>query len=102
MYLPNDVNGRNTFLKKLDRLLVHKHNLIIGGDWNFVENHNLDRITTSTQSSNRDKSNRSLLCDIKLNHSLVDVFRTIHPDKIETTYTSPANSSSARLDRFYK
>lgn len=101
VYLPNDVTGRNLFLKKLDSKLNNKTNIVLGGDWNFVESHQLDRITTSQQSAGRDRTTRLLLGNIKLNHSLIDVFRILHPHKIEITFTSPANASSARLDRFY-
>ena len=43
VYLPNDIRERKGFLRGLDHFLFTSMPLIVGGDWNFIENINLDK-----------------------------------------------------------
>ena len=43
IYLPNEITERKQFLREIDRFFYTSAPLIVGGDWNFVENLNLDK-----------------------------------------------------------
>ena len=96
VYLPNIVSQRKSFLNIISPFLVTKRKVILGGDFNFVENSDLDK----------SGGNSSLGCFgckemeiLKKDFDLIDIFRKKFPYKKEYTW---ANSSvKCRLDRFY-
>ena len=91
------------------RLFLHTQHLssdgviVIGGDFNCTENPVEDRLCTSTE--HRPKVSKALSEAVNA-LSLCDVWRRLHPDQKQYTW-SRANSSRAsgfsraRLDRFY-
>ena len=97
IYAPShDKKGRKQFFRDLIHVVNTSRTIILGGDFNCVENINLDKIggnpTTGTEGIKE-------LNDIKMATSLTDIFRHYNPDKIATTWKS--KEIATRLDRFY-
>ena len=68
--------------------------VVIGGDFNCIENPNLDKYPPTLAYPKPDT-----LFDLKSNLNLIDTFRSFNPTA--TTYTRHAHNSHSRLDRFY-
>ena len=62
IYLPNDITERKQFLREIDRFFYTSAPLIVGGDWNFVENLNLDKFGGNP---NNDKEGSKIFKNIK-------------------------------------
>ena len=82
--------------------LATRRVVIMAGDFNFVENPQLDRISPSVNPYNlaylADK-----FIDIRNEFHIVDSFRILHPDKVDFTHRSvhPGGITYARLDCIY-
>ena len=96
VYLPNSATERKDFINELDNYLLVNRALIIGGDWNFVENTKLDR---NTVPDNVGTFGKVEISKLKSDFHLIDPFRIIHPEKIAFTWQRAGIAS--RLDRFY-
>jgi exonuclease III len=95
VYMPNNDKERKEFINNLDRH-CNKQNVILGGDFNFVENIDLDKSGGNPEYGDIGKSE---LVSLKQIHRLVDPFRKKFPKEKE--YTWQNNNVSCRLDRFY-
>ena len=87
IYSPNDETERKKFLGTLPSYLHGNKRIIMGGDYNFVENISLDKIGSNPTFG-----------DTGVFH-LIDCFRQKHPNVKE--YTWHSNTVHCRLDRFY-
>jgi exonuclease III len=97
VYCPNDHTERKSFLENLVHQVPHGHYVILGGDFNCVDNPALDKI------GGRDRvgaSSRPLLQRITAKADLKDVFRSLNPDTKSCTYFSHSAGVQSRLDRF--
>ena len=97
-YCPNDITDRNSFLGNLDPYLTGNNPLIIGGDWNFVENLKKDKIGGNPNNGN---SGVNIVKKIKNAFKLKDPFRNKYPNKKVFTWSCEATGIKTRLDRFY-
>ena len=88
------------FFVKLNRTLddFDQGNFIIGGDFNCVLDPNLDR-KNCVSSSSRPRS-RLKIIEMMGNLNLVDIFRSLHPDKKSYTWRRFNSNQQARLDYF--
>lgn len=98
VYCPNNLKQRIQFLGEIGEVInefvSNKQNLIIGGDFNCV-NENIDR-----SSSGIDKSSE-MLCKLKSKWNLIDIWRKLHPDSKSNTYIDPSNRGfNSRIDFF--
>ena len=105
-YFPTDSSERLDFINNFSQHLAGAKNLILGGDFNFILDPNLDKIGGNLQTGNTGcKPFKTLLHK----HSLIDCFRYLYPDKKNVTWTrsNVGNETSnydivaTRLDRFY-
>ena len=94
VYLPNDIQERKNMIEELS-LLAGTKNIILGGDFNFVENFKLDKIGSEDFGNQGYQEMKRL----KNAFQLVDVFRQKYPQVTEFTWSN--GSSHCRLDRFY-
>ena len=95
VYVPNDRTERSDFLDNLPHFLVTTRNLILGGDFNCVENIDLDK----SGSQNFGSHGSIQIQEIKQNFGLADIFRVLYPEMKAFSFTNGRMSS--RLDRFY-
>jgi exonuclease III len=98
VYCPNDHTERKSFLENLVHQVPQGHYVILGGDFNCVENPALDKI------GGRDRvgaSSRPLLQRVTAKADLKDVFRSLNPDTKSCTYFCHSAGVQSRLDRFY-
>ena len=110
LYLPNTPPERTQFLQ--NRLLplatsaaAAQRQLIWGGDFNFVHNPSLDRLTTTggvaTISTATTEATATAWTATPTLAALVDVFRQQHPSARHMTWLQPNGQCGSRLDRFY-
>ena len=96
IYAPNSASERRLFIKNLEAYLITSREIIIGGDWNCIENLSLDKI-----GGNEDRGTYGAkeLFQLKTDFHLKDVFRVKHPKLQQYSYRwGPIH---IRLDRFY-
>ena len=98
VYAPNKESEPRRFFSSLHHYLVGNCPVILGGDFNCVQNLNLDKRGGNAMSGNYGIELLVSLCD---DNNLTDVFRQLHPDKREYTWKNSLNSIACRLDRFY-
>lgn len=102
VYTPAQKNGRDRFftelLEKL-RGVTDFSNIILSGDFNFVENPSIDRYPESNRRQFIEPGFRSFL-EIKQAFSLEDVFRNSNPLGKIFTFVSHFKTMS-RIDRCY-
>ena len=72
VYAPNIHSERRTFLKNLQAYLITSREIILGGDWNCVENLKLDK---SGGALHRGSDGADELIKLKQDFYLKDVFR---------------------------
>ncbi|CAI5523726.1 unnamed protein product [Closterium sp. Naga37s-1] len=98
MYLPAQACTRGTFFRSCLPQFVQAQpasaHLVVMGDLNLVEDPDLDR----TSQSGSGKENQRLLSFWRT-ADLRDVFRVLHPSKLEYTFRDRATGASTRIDR---
>jgi len=82
VYAPNKNLERTTWLKQLSKWLSGSKNLLVGGDFNFVENTLIDKIGGNRTYGN---SGSDIFCKYKQDFCLFNPFRNKFPSKVETT-----------------
>ena len=100
VYFPNSPPQRASLVNILTGLLTSNYVIVLGGDFNFVENAVLDKIKGS-KADTKDEATRQLFNKLKSDHEITDTFRSLHPTKKEFTFTSPTTLTGVRSDRFY-
>lgn len=94
IYCPaKDSKSRAEFIPSIEEFLDIPYNIIIGGDFNFVEK-DIDRI-----GSTKNELEKKIFKSLKETHNLIDIWRQLNPKKKEYTYHQ--NNSHSRLDRYY-
>ena len=73
--------------------------IIFGGDFNLVEDRELDRNTHTTVDYFENVN--AELKEIKVEYGLLDVFRSKHPYFQKFTFRATHRNVKSRLDRFY-
>lgn len=99
IYAPNDNQHKEHFYSTIDKYMYNVNHTILTGDFNMVENPNIDRNPTSTSSAHSKGLNN--LNRIKEIHKLKDKWRDKHPHKRDFTWTRTAGEVASRLDRIY-
>ena len=101
IYVPDNPQNRVVFFQHLHTYLVDDAKIIMGGDFNMVEDVALDRLGGTNTSQH--KQGLTQLQSVKQRYALVDKWRQKNPTKSEFTWTSPKQHEviQSRLDRFY-
>ena len=96
VYAPNDAVERKQFISRIDTFLITSRQVICGGDWNFIENADLDKL-----GGNLDRGlyGKEEIKSLKQSFHLQDPYRALYPKKKE--YTWRGGPVHCRLDRFY-
>ena len=98
VYAPNEDSKKIKFFEELKEMLKHQEmeNVIIMGDFNFVENE-LDRFPHRKDDNKVSEAwNR-----IKTKHKLIDGWRMHNELKKQFTFIQPVTNSMSRIDRIY-
>ena len=95
IYAPNTPGERTEFFNSISEHFVSSNTLIICGDFNFVENEKLDKLS----DAKRLFCSCSAFTSLKKKFNLFDTFRKLHSDLIK--YSWQKNKTACRLDRFY-
>ena len=98
VYCPNNIQERKIFLQEIDNHLIGIKPLIIGGDWNCVENLKLDKYGGN---QNKGSEGSSILNQLKSAHNLIDPFRILYNNCKSFTWESESREIKTRIDRFY-
>jgi exonuclease III len=98
VYAPNDHAVRREWLNSIDRWCAGNRKIILGGDFNFVENTKIDKIGGNDDYGTIGEEHMQSL---KADFSLIDIYRAKHGTSVAATWTSADGSISSRLDRFY-
>ena len=98
VYAPNNIKERKIFFNGLDRHLTGRKQFILTGDFNCVENLQLDKVGGDPESGSKGAGILKNLCST---FNLVDVFQKKHPQSKEYKYISTSYDVRSRLDRFY-
>ena len=105
VYAPSSPTLRKIFfshnLKQFLSTLPPNDDLILCGDFNFVENPPVDRTPPPTSSIPPEEPGWSEFIDAVAPCHLKDCFRLLHPNDRAFTYLSHAHKSSSRIDRMY-
>ena len=99
IYAPNTPESRPSFFESLKDYLFPDGEVILGGDFNMVEDLNVDRVGGTVRPSHL--KGKPELDDMKRNYSLVDQWRSISLQVREYTWSKPDRTIHSRLDRFY-
>ena len=99
IYGPTKNSKKRNFYKSLNKYITLNENIILGGDFNMVEDPLLDRYggnpnTTHTLGINH-------LTKIKQKYNLTDIWRKENPDKRLFTYHNKNQQIHSRIDRIY-
>ena len=98
VYCPNDIQDRKKFLQEIDQFLSGSKPLITGGDWNFIENPNLDK---EGGNPNRGCEGSTIFHQTKRAYNLVDPFRHLNKTAKVFTWENETKEIRTRIDRFY-
>lgn len=104
IYMPNQPTEQRQFMQtSLGQLAAHtgkRTTPVWAGDFNFVEDQRLDRVTTRQSHAAEQLTAAAWQARIgQLKAPLVDAFRHLHPSRKSFSHFS--RSGAARLDRFY-
>ena len=99
VYAPNDGADRKDFFEILKNFLDVSRCVIMGGDFNCVENASLDRHLSTGTYSWYTRVGAEELRAICSDYGLVDAYRSKYPDGREFTWHR--QHAWSRLDRFY-
>ena len=100
MYVPVQPEKRKEFLVKLQRAGALSKNAIVMGDFNCVENEQLDVRYAEDRDTVYDNAHHGLLMMLLARAKLGDVFRKVH-GPTATCYTRECKTVRTRLDRIY-
>ena len=96
VYLPNITSLRSEKIRELHDWLVTDRILVLGGDFNFVEDRDLDKLGgDALNGSHGIKAWRELASKF----NLIDTFRTLFASRRKFSYHK--NNVHTRIDRFY-
>ena len=84
--------------EKISSLFSEGYTIIIGGDFNVVMNRELDYMGSSNVSK---RKFRDSLQDFIDNKDLIDIWRTLHPNKKEFTFKQKTPLVQSRLDYIF-
>lgn len=96
IYSPNTVSERKVFFSRLHEYFISQGDLIVGGDFNCVDNV-LDKLNCSFVSS----ADQKLLCSLRTDFSLVDVWRKQNTGNVEFIWSNSSHTQASRIDRFF-
>jgi len=96
VYCPNVEKEREEFIEDLESVVNTPRKVILGGDFNFVEDTKLDKIGGNPKRGERGRKEMDRLRE---DFDLVEIYRCLFPDKKEYTYHD--HDLHCRLDRFY-
>jgi exonuclease III len=98
VYLPNTEVEQQLFIQSVLQPAVHeRQDCVVVGDWNFVPDGGLDRISSAAGGGVHHAA--AAHCFSVQCPDLVDVFRQLHPTR--RVYTHHGPTSAARLDRVH-
>ena len=95
IYAPNVLSDRNSFFSSLHNFFFSQGLLLLGGDFNCIDNV-LDKLNCTTVPS----GDKTSLCSLKSDFSLVDVWRKRNPRKVSFTWFNSDHTQASRIDRF--
>jgi exonuclease III len=99
IYAHNESKPRNDFIKFINsRILNCNGNIILGGDFNCVENPYLDKTKIGKRVRGDSLVELNKLAD---DCNLIDPYRYLNPKGKVTTYYSAVAQVGTRIDRFY-
>ena len=99
MYGPNS-DDVSTFQNFISALSTYSNELIIlGGDWNFCMNPNIDRQSVSTAPRNHTKC-KEIIQDFAEERNLLDIWREQHQSQSKFTCVRKNPPSKSRIDFF--
>ena len=99
VYAPNQISDRKRFLTNdLDRFLIGTSPIIIGGDWNHVENLKKDKIGGNDA---RRHEGSIIMNKIKQTYNLTDCYRHIHKEETAYTWSCDSTNIKTRIDSIY-
>ena len=97
IYAPTKNSEKSKFYKHLKNYVNTKQNLILGGDFNMVEDLLLDRQGGNPNNTHMLGSN--YLTKIKQTNNLIDIWRKENPDKTLFTFHNKRQKIHSRIDR---
>ena len=105
VYGPNKESDRRLFLDTLQNKLTtydFGDYLIIGGDFNLVQNNNIDKYTKNAKHSKKDEQtpSQAKLEFLKTSFNLTDIWRQQNPSTNRYTWSQPNPLVRCRLDYF--
>ena len=98
VYCPNRPASRDSFLESIAPWLNTSRALLVGGDFNFVDNLTLDKVGGNPLEG---KDGSDTWKRVRQCGDLSDPFRRFFKNKIVTTWQSADKTIACRLDRFY-
>ncbi len=94
---PPPENNRKFFKLLFDTIISESEGILVcAGDWNTIQNYNLDTTSTNKHKSQRSKDLRILMKE----SGLFDVWRNLHAQNKEFTHYSATHQVHSRLDFF--
>ena len=98
VYAPNSPAERSCFFNELWEFSFAGEYAIIAGDFNCVENINIDKWGGDPLSGDRGLPE---LHSYLSNFQGIDIFRALHPGSTAVTFLKPDGSTGTRIDRIY-
>ena len=98
VYAPNLLSECRKSFDKLSEYTKGLTPIIMGGDWNRVENTLLDKFGEDWVS---DTSALASPQELLSNNNTVDIFHKLHPNNRMVTWYNPGETIRCRLDHFY-
>ena len=107
IYAPNNGRERVIFLRDMSNYLFTNVNgslkgePVILGDFNFVEDPDLDTDRKGAYARGEAIVGRKQMLDLKNEYGMCDIFRVLNPNIHKYTYFSQGYNSSSRIDIIY-
>ena len=98
VYAPNKHAERVQWFNDLHRWFIDDKIIIVGGDFNCVDNKNIDKVGGNDAYGD---VGASVLYSLRNNYRLVDAYRVRFPHDVATSWSSAGGSVACRLDRLY-
>lgn len=100
VYAPNSCSDRARLFKKHRETMQYKTDVIYVGDFNCVQNFELDSLGKSYKNFQAQKADREMLKEMEMVLGYTDSLRVLHPKLKLFTFTG-IGTYRARLDRLY-